>query len=116
MIGSFPAVGLWATLGLGLTTGALGLIGGLLVTLIITMIVTGSLNVLIERVAYRPLRGAPKLAALITAVGFSFILQNVGLLWRGGPPPSVAGLLPSQQPVVHLAGVALLRAYLLSVA
>ena len=41
---------------------------------------------LIERVAYRPLRSAPKLAPLITAVGFSFILQNVGLLWRGGSP------------------------------
>jgi len=54
------------TLGLGLTTGALGLVGGLLVTLIIAMIVTGSLNVLIERVAYRPLRAAPKLASLIT--------------------------------------------------
>ena len=39
---------------------------------------------MIERVAYRPLRNAPKLAPLITAVGFSFILQNVGLLWLGG--------------------------------
>ena len=60
------------------------MLGGLLLTLIITMIVTGSLNVLIERVAYRPLRGAPKLAPLITAVGFSFILQNVGLALAGG--------------------------------
>ena len=42
------------------------------------------LNALIERVAYRPLRSAPKLAPLITAVGMSFILQNVGLLWIGG--------------------------------
>ena len=42
------------------------------------MLVCGSLNVMIERVAYRPLRSAPKLAPLITAVGFSFILQNVG--------------------------------------
>ena len=39
------------------------------------------LNVMIERVAYRPLRNAPKLAPLITAIGMSFILQNVGLLW-----------------------------------
>src|ERR1700748_3540475 len=51
MIGSFTAVGLWGPLGLGLTTGALGLAGGLLVTLVVTMLVTGSLNVLIERVA-----------------------------------------------------------------
>ena len=101
MIGSFTAVGLWATLGLGLTTGALGLTGGLVVTLIITMIVTGSLNVLIERVAYRPLRSAPKLAPLITAVGFSFILQNVGLLWRGGSPQSVPDLIHAQQTGLH---------------
>ncbi len=69
MIGSMTAVGLWGTLGLGLATGPLGLILGLLVTLIVSMLVCGSLNVLIERVAYRPLRGAPKLAPLITAVG-----------------------------------------------
>ena len=86
MIGSITAAGFWGSLGLGAATGALGLIGGLLVTLIVSMLVCGSLNVLIERVAYRPLRGAPKLAPLITAVGFSFILQNVGLLWRGRQP------------------------------
>ena len=116
MIGSFTAVGLWATLGLGLTTGALGVTGGLLVTLIITMIVTGSLNVLIERVAYRPLRGAPKLAPLITAVGFSFILQNVGLVWRGGSPQSVPDLIHSQKPVFVIAGVPILRGYILAFA
>ncbi|HKB30284.1 MAG TPA: branched-chain amino acid ABC transporter permease [Streptosporangiaceae bacterium] len=116
MIGSFTAVGLWGTLGLGLTTGALGVAGGLLVTLIITMIVTGSLNVLIERVAYRPLRGAPKLAPLITAVGFSFILQNVGLLWRGGSPQSVPDLIHGQRPVFTIAGVPILRAYILAFA
>ena len=46
---------------------------------------------MIERVGYRPLRNAPKLAPLITAVGFSFILQNVGLLWRGGSQEGIAG-------------------------
>ncbi len=116
MIGSFTAVSLWATLGLGLTTGALGLIGGLIVALIITMITTGSLNVLIERVAYRPLRGAPKLASLITAVGFSFILQNVGLVWRGGSPQSVNDLIRAQQPVFTIGGVPILRGYILAFA
>ena len=116
MIGSFTAVGLWAVLGLGLTTSALGLVGGLLVTLIVAMLVTGSLNVLIERVAYRPLRSAPKLASLITAVGFSFILQNVGLLWRGGSPQSVPDLIRSQQPVFTIGGVPILRGYILAFA
>ena len=49
------------------------------------MLASGSLNVMIERVAYRPLRNAPKLAPLITAIGMCFILQNVGLLWRPTP-------------------------------
>ena len=51
---------------------------------------------MIERVAYRPLRNAPKLAPLITAVGFSFILQNVGLLWRGGSQEGITDLIDSQ--------------------
>src|SRR6266705_2088022 len=115
MIGSFTAVGLWATLGLGLTTGALGLIGGLIVTLIIAMIVTGSLNVLIERVAYRPLRSAPKLAPLITAVGFSFILQNVGLLWRGGSPQGITDVINSQHQLFTIAGLEVSNGDLLAV-
>jgi branched-chain amino acid transport system permease protein len=47
-------------------------------TLIAAMAFCGTLNVAIERVAYRPLRNAPKLAPLITAIGMSFLLQNVG--------------------------------------
>src|SRR6476619_5537748 len=47
MIGSFVSVSLFATLGLGLATGTLGIVFGLLATLILAMIVTGSLNVLI---------------------------------------------------------------------
>jgi branched-chain amino acid transport system permease protein len=78
------------------------------------MAVTGSLNVLIERVAYRPLRSAPKLAPLITAVGFSFILQNVGLLWRGGNQQSVPDLIGAQQVVAVIGGVHILRGYLLA--
>jgi branched-chain amino acid transport system permease protein len=116
MIGSFTAVGLYGVLGLSPGIGTAALIGGLLLTLVMTMIVTGSLNVLIERVAYRPLRSAPKLAALITAVGFSFILQNVGLLWRGGSPQSVPDLINVQQPVFTVAGVPIVRGYLLAFA
>src|SRR3954451_47105 len=66
MIGSFISAGLWGTIGLTLTTGGLGLVVGLLLTLLIAMLGSGSLNVMIERVAYRPLRNAPKLAPLIT--------------------------------------------------
>jgi branched-chain amino acid transport system permease protein len=116
LIGSMTSVGLWGTLGLGLATGPPGLILGLLVTLIVSMGVCGVLNVLIERVAYRPLRGAPKLAPLITAVGFSFILQNVGLLWNGGSPFGVNDLIHQGQTVFSISGVPIVRGYLLALA
>ncbi|QFP76369.1 branched-chain amino acid ABC transporter permease [Deinococcus sp. AJ005] len=48
----------------------------LLIALVAAMIVSGLLNVLIERLAYRPLRGAPRLVPLITAIGVSLILQD----------------------------------------
>jgi branched-chain amino acid transport system permease protein len=114
MIGSFTAVGLWATLGISVATGPLGLLAGLLVTLIVSMLVCGTLNVLIERVAYRPLRGAPKLAPLITAIGFSFILQNVGLLWRGGAPFGVDDLIHQNAAVFRISGVIVHRADVLA--
>jgi branched-chain amino acid transport system permease protein len=115
MIGSFTAVGFWGSIGLGLATGPIGIIAGLLLTLIISMIVCGSLNVLIERVAYRPLRNAPKLAPLITAVGFSFILQNVGLLWLGGSPVGVSDLIHQGDTVFSISGVVVRRADVLAI-
>ncbi|MEA2178579.1 MAG: branched-chain amino acid transport system permease protein, partial [Solirubrobacteraceae bacterium] len=115
MIGSFVAVGLFGTLGLTAATGAAGLVVGLVVVLIVSMIACGTLNVLIEKVAYRPLRGAPKLAPLITAVGFSFILQNVGLLWRGGSPQSIEDLINSQHVLVTILGVPITNGDVLAV-
>jgi branched-chain amino acid transport system permease protein len=116
MLGSFVAVGVWGSLGIGLATGPLGLIGGLLITLVVAMAASGSLNVMIERVGYRPLRNAPKLAPLITAVGFSFILQNVGLLWKGGSQKSVPDLINSQEELLNLGGVSISNGDLLAVA
>ncbi len=105
MIGSFVAFSLFGTLGMTVATAGLGLVFGLLLTLAVSMVACGTLNVLIERVAYRPLRGGPKLTALITAVGFSFILQNVGLLWLGGQHRGVPDLIDSQDRLFTLAGV-----------
>src|SRR3954452_13726429 len=50
---------------------------GILLCLLVAVAFCGGLNVAIERVAYRRLRNAPRLAPLITAIGMSFILQNV---------------------------------------
>jgi branched-chain amino acid transport system permease protein len=108
MIGSFISVSLYATLGITESTGVIVLIFALLLVLAVSMVGSGALNVMIERVAYRPLRGAPKLAPLITAIGMSFILQNVGLLWRP-TPDSPPDLIRSQQQVLEIGGVNLVR-------
>ena len=105
MIGSFVAVGVAGSLGLTLATGTTGLIIGLFASMLVAMVACGSLNVMIERVAYRPLRHAPRLAPLITAVGFSFILQNVGLLWKGGAQQGVPDFVESQNQLFDVAGI-----------
>jgi branched-chain amino acid transport system permease protein len=65
------------------------LIAAMLVALVASMAGCGLLNVVIERVAYKPLRGAPRLAPLITAIGVSFILENVAIIWKGTRPVSL---------------------------
>ncbi len=52
-------------------------------SILIAVIVCTSLGMLIERVAYKPLRSAPPLAVLITAIGVSYLLQNLALLIFG---------------------------------
>ena len=66
----------------------------LLLVGIAVMALCALFNVIIERLAYRRLRNAPKLAPLITAVGVSFILQNFGILMNGSAPNSRASVLP----------------------
>lgn len=47
------------------------------ITLVVAMVLTGALGVGIERLAYKPLRGAPRLVPLISAIGVSFLLQDI---------------------------------------
>ena len=78
MVGSFVALWLLATLGVqGTINDPIILIGLLIIVFTFAMVVMGLVGVAIERFAYRPLRHAPRLAPLITAIGVSFILQNV---------------------------------------
>ncbi|GGX98211.1 branched-chain amino acid ABC transporter permease [Streptomyces anandii] len=84
MVGAFAG---FTVLSVG--AGALG--GGLLALIaimLVAMAATGGLGVLLERVAYRPLRGAPRLSVLITAVGASFALEY-GIAVAFGPNPEV---------------------------
>jgi branched-chain amino acid transport system permease protein len=83
-----------SVLGLDEDTSAIVVVLGLLVTLAITMPLFALINAGIERVAYKPLRHAPRLAALITAVGMSFIVQNVALGLYGVDFESVPNFIP----------------------
>jgi len=78
MCGSFVSWWLLTTLGFsGAITDPLLLLGILVLAFAVSMLAMGVVGVVIERLAYRRLRNAPRLAPLITAIGVSFILQNI---------------------------------------
>jgi len=54
----------------------------------IAILLTGFLGYLIDRGAYRPIRRSPRIGALITAIGISFLLENLGIVLIGGRPKS----------------------------
>jgi branched-chain amino acid transport system permease protein len=117
MIGSLvTAAWFWGVVGLTEETAILGLVIGLVASLAVAMLVSGALNVMIERVAYRQLRTAPKLAPLITAVGMSFILQNVGILWIGGSQEGVPQLVNPQKEFFTISGVEVSQGDVLAIA
>ncbi|MES2879620.1 MAG: branched-chain amino acid ABC transporter permease [Pseudomonadota bacterium] len=67
----------------------------LLISLLIACVVAATLNFVIEKVAYRPLRNSPKLAPLITAIGMSILLQTLAMIiWKPNYKPFPT-LLPS---------------------
>jgi branched-chain amino acid transport system permease protein len=95
MLGSFIALVLISkVLLISADTPLLLMTGQILLVIAITMLATAAINVSIERVAYRPLRNAPKLAPLISAIGMSFVLQNVALLIFGPANDSIDSILP----------------------
>ncbi|WP_114973870.1 branched-chain amino acid ABC transporter permease [Rhodoferax ferrireducens] len=60
----------------------------LLIALLIACVVSATLNFVIEKVAYRPLRNSPKLAPLITAIGMSILLQTLAMIiWKPNYKP-----------------------------
>src|SRR5947199_5364466 len=86
MIGTFICISIFGVFGITNSSTAptgLSMVGILLLTLVGSMLLCAALGVVIERVAYRPLRNAPRLAPLISAIGVSFILEDIGKLWKG---------------------------------
>ena len=96
-LGTFFSLAILTLLGVaGVVTGPL-LIVDVGVTILGAMILCGLTGVIIERLAYRRLRNAPKLAPLITAIGMSFILENLMLYWRGPSPVPFPQVIPNPQ-------------------
>ena len=77
----------------------LAIVGGMLLTLVVIMALFSIVNATIEFVAYRRLRRAPRLAALITAVGMSFIVQNISLALYGVGFHSIPSFIPRTEAI-----------------
>ncbi len=65
----------------------------LLLTLVVSILVTSAYGWTVERLAYRPLRGSPRLAPLISAIGMSIFLQNYVMLGQGARDISMQPLI-----------------------
>ena len=63
--------------------------------LLVCMIVCGILGVLIERIAYRPLRNAPRITALITAIGVSYVIEYTTQFFMGTTTRTYPAMLPN---------------------
>jgi branched-chain amino acid transport system permease protein len=105
MLGSMLALNLFLAVGLTSETPLLGALAMILGVLGITMMITATLNVSIERFAYRPLRNAPKVAPLISAIGMSFVLQNVGLVWMGPAVQGFENVIPNVNVLTTVLGI-----------
>ncbi|MGH7764960.1 MAG: branched-chain amino acid ABC transporter permease [Candidatus Dormibacteraceae bacterium] len=83
-LGAFFSLSMMPVFGLveGKISGA-AVILPLIGLFVVTMLFCAVINIIIERVAYRPLRHAPRLAPLITAIGMSAFLEGIMFIWRG---------------------------------
>src|SRR5262249_31288037 len=93
MLGAFFALTLIGLFGLAPATPLGVRIPLMVLILLLTMGFTAALNIAVDRFVYRRLRGGSRLAALISAVGVSFMFQNFGLLWGYLRFPALHGVM-----------------------
>ncbi len=92
--GMISATVVTSVFGLSDTSHGIGTWLLVVATLLIAMLACGLINATLELVGYRRLRSAPRLAPLITAIGMSFILSNIGLAWKGPNFVSIPDVFP----------------------
>jgi branched-chain amino acid transport system permease protein len=115
MLGAF--IGLW-TFNLGVTAfgwGGTSLVA-LVVVLLVAALATPLVGVSLERFAYRPLRHAPRLAPLITALGASFLLQQAVAVFYTRGQLQFPDLFPSTSFQIGGANIQLLWVFMVAVA
>jgi branched-chain amino acid transport system permease protein len=96
MMGAFFAATLVTISGIDNESSGFLIVAMLVITLLASMLFAGGLNAAIDRVCYRKLRNAPKLAPLIAAIGMSFVLQNIGIYWKGSNTFAAPDLIPRE--------------------
>ncbi len=96
MMGAFFAATVVAVSGVTGESSGAAVLAVVFVALVLSMCFSAGVNFTIDRVAYRRLRNAPRLAPLIAAIGVSFILQNIGIYWKGSNPFTPPSLIPAE--------------------
>jgi len=112
MVGAF--VGYYVVRWLSPSVGS-GL-GGLLVALAASMVACGVLGFAIERAAYRPLRKAPRLNSLITAIGVSLLLENLAQIVFGADPKAFPALIERSTFTIGIATISNIQVIVLATA
>src|SRR5687768_5044442 len=95
MLGSFLALTLVGWLGL-VAASTFGIAAGLLLVLLLSMAFCAALNMTVDRIVYRPLRNAPKLTPLVSAIGVSFVFMGIGQIWKGVADLNFPSVIPNR--------------------
>ncbi|MEX2215374.1 MAG: branched-chain amino acid ABC transporter permease [Phycisphaeraceae bacterium] len=106
MVGAWLSLIIATSLGFSADSGIGGVLAAVFVMLI-SMVLCGGMGVLVERLAYRPLRQAPRLNILTTAIGVSLLIQNTGQLpfVFGTETGTMTALINDSLPMFHLGDV-----------
>ncbi len=95
MLGAFLALTIVTKMGLA-TSGAMGAVAGIGLVFVVCMLFCATLNYGVDRLVYKPLRNAPKLTPLVSAIGVSFCFMGIGQIWKGVADLSFPDVVPNR--------------------
>lgn len=97
MLGACLSLTILGALGLtGADASLMMIILGIGLSFLIVPTFCAVMNVTVDRLVYKPLRNAPRLAPLVSAIGVSFVFMNIGLFWLGPQDVNFPDLIPSE--------------------